>query len=393
VKIIYNLGVKRGDDGSKHLDIQMHGVIDGGFWEDDAVNTSNVISEMNQHRDAKTIGVRINSMGGSAFGGVAMYNALQDHPADVTCTVEGLAASAASLVAMAGKTVMGKGAMMMIHSPSTVAQGNSRDLRKMADVLDKVQDSLATIYTAKTGKSLDAVNDLLDDETWMTADEACAAGFADEVMPDVKTDYGPGEQVPAEQEDEDDDGDAEDRAPQLTADGVRWGGVLFPVNVLPQQILAMAKPPVQTSALVAPPVLAIVPPPAPAPAAAPLTRAELELRAPELIKAIAAEGHAAGVAAERTRLKEIDDLGVAGCTELVAAAKYGEKPSDAAALALAIVKAGQHAGADLLAVRRQESQPLVAIAPGAIDQTAAAEQARLVKAMVDGGNARRGGVR
>lgn len=388
---IWNLNVKRGADGSKHLDIQMHGVIDGGWGDEDGVDTAKTIAEMQQHRDAKTVKVRINSLGGSAFGGVAMYNALQDHPGEVTCCVEGIAASAASLVAMAGKTVMGKGAMMMIHPPATVAIGNAADMRRTADVLDKVQDSLASIYTAKTGKSLNEVNDLLDAETWMTADEAVASGFANEVMPDVKTDYGPGEQVPAEQDDAE-DGDPEAHTPIIVAEGVQWRGVLFPAAKLPQQVLAMAKQPPA-----APPVLAVVPPPIaaePAPIVAlepVLTRADLDRRAPELVKALLEEGRTAGATAERARLQAIDDLGVKGCPELVAAAKYGAAACDASALAVAVVKAGKAAGADLLAIRRQESEPLAAIAASAPDQTAAAAEARHIQAMVAGGNARRGG--
>ncbi len=397
---IWNVNVKRGADGSKHLDIQMHGYIDDG-WSDDGIDSADVVSELNQHLDAKTVQVRINSGGGSAFGGVAMYNALQAHPGEVTCCVEGLAASAASLVAMAGKTVMGKGAMMMIHPPLTVAMGNAEQFRKTADVLDKVQDALAEIYKSKTGKSLDEINDLLDAETWMNGDEAVAAGFADEVMPDVKTAYGPGEQVPAEQE---------NRGPQLTADGagVIWNGVTFPVAKVPwKKIIDMVLPPVQTSA--APPptpptpaapaaVLAIVPPEPAQPTAVvaslqqrALTRQVLAEQAPELLAVVLEEGRAAGVAAERARLQAIDELGVTGCAELVAAAKYGEKPTDAAALAMAVVKAGKVAGSELLALRRQESTPLVAIATGAPDQTAAAAEARIIAAIVAGGNARRGG--
>ena len=431
-KKIFNLTVKRGDDGGKHLDVQMHGVIDGGWMDEgDNIDTSDIISKLNEHRDAKTVGVRINSIGGSAMGGVAMYNALNAHPGEVTCTVEGLAASAASLVAMAGKTVMGKGAMMMIHSPSLATMGNASELRKTADLLDKVQDALAGIYVAKTGKSKDEINDLLDDETWMTADEAKAAGFADETMPDVKTDYGPGEEVPAEQDDEtandaapgqhgkptnddgdddaedvvtaddddddddsdgeegeDDDGAEQDRAPRLTTDGlaVRWAGVSFPVARLPGQIVLMAKPP----KAVPTPHLAAVPR-APVVAELPLERADLERRNPTLLAALMADGYKAGVAAERARLKEIDDLGVKGCADLVAEAKYGARATDAAGLAVAIVKGGQAAGADLLAVRRQESKTLAAVTVGAPDQSEASAEARTINAITAGVNSRRGG--
>lgn len=376
---IWNLNVKRGADGSKHLDIQLHGVIDGGWLDDDGVNTSDVVAELQNHLDAKTVEVRINSVGGSAFGGVAMYNALEAHPGEVTCRVEGLAASAASLVAMAGKTVMGKGSMMMIHSPSAGVMGNAAELRKAADWLDKVQDSLASIYTAKTGKSLDEVHGMLDAETWMTAEEAVASGFADSVADKPADD-------PADPADPADDVD--DDQPQMTADGLRWAGVTFPAASLPQQILAMATKPVQTPAPAAPPVLAIVPPPAPE---LPIARAELQRRSPELLAALIEEGHAAGAAAERARFRAIDDLDLKGCTDLIAAAKYGDKPMDAPALAVAAIKAGHQAGAALLDARRAESLALAGVGAGAPDQAAVANKARMIQAIADGGNARRGG--
>lgn len=404
---IWNLNVKRGADGSKHLDIQMHGVIDGGWYDEAGVDTAETIAELNQHRDAKTVRVGINSVGGAAFGGVAMYNALQDHPGEVTCVVEGLAASAASLVAMAGKTVMGKGAMLMIHPPAAMAMGNATDLRKTADVLDKIQDSLAGIYQSKTGKSLDEINGLIDDETWMTADEAVAAGFADETGDPMGGD-GDSSTETADPDKGEDDNDE----PQMTADGVVWAGVTFPAAKLPQQIVAMAKKPVvavqapgaagtvantitatavQTPApqpALPPPVLAIVPPPEPQP---PITRAELALRSPELVAALLEEGRAAGAAAERARLQAIDELGLKGCVELIAAAKYGEKPMSAPELAVAAIKAGHQAGAELLASRRKESQALAGVVVGAPDQTQSSKEAQLLTAMVTGINSQRGG--
>jgi ATP-dependent Clp protease protease subunit len=386
----WNLNVKRGADGSKHVDLQIHGVIDGGWMDpDEGVNTSDVISEMQQHLDAKTIGVRINSVGGSAFGGVALYNALQAHPGEVTCFVEGLAASAASLVAMAGKTCMGVGAMMMIHPPLTVAMGNASELRKTADTLDKVQSGIAAIYTAKTGLSAKDVNDLVNAETWMTAEEAVAAGFADEIANAPAA----GDEDGIDEPDPSDPNEGNEDEPQMVGDAVRWRGAEFPVANMPQQILAMAKTPapqapVVAAAPTAPPVLSLVPPPAPPP---PLSRAEIELRAPDVLSAVKAEGHQAGSAAERARLQAIDDLGLpAGCADLVNAAKYGEKPLDAAALAVAVVKAGKQAGAELLAQRRVESRALADVVTNAPDQTAAAEEARHINAMVAAINARRG---
>jgi ATP-dependent Clp protease protease subunit len=375
---VWNLGISRGADGSKHLDLQIHGVIDGG-WMDDGigVNSAEIISELQKHLDAKTIGGRINSIGGSAFAGIAMYNALQSHPAEVTMTVEGLAASAASLVAMAGKTVMGRGAMMMIHPPSAAVFGNATDLRKAADWLDKVQTGIASIYVEKTGKSLNAVNKLIDAETWMTADEAVASGFADSV--------GGPSPVSAE--------------PRMTSDGVVWQGVKFPAALMPERVLNMAKeiaPPAPAApqspvVTVAAPAVAVPPVNTIDPRA--LNREVMAKEAPALLAALLDEGRAAGAAAERERLKAIDELGLKGCDELVNAAKYGDKPSDARDLAVAAIKAGKQAGADLLAARERESQAAAGVKQSAPTKSTEDAEMAAAKNIAEHANRRHGGAR
>jgi hypothetical protein len=281
---------------------------------------------------------------------------------------------------------MGVGAMMMIHPPLSLAMGNAADLRKTADVLDKVQTGLSAIYTTKTGKSLDEITKLVNDETWMTADEAVAAGFADAVGDPMGADGDEGEPDPDDPNEGNEDEPTEPA--RLDVNTVMWNRVKFPATALPERILAMVKPPETKPAAVPAPVLAIVPPPPPEPV---LSRAEIERRAPEVVAVIKAEAQAAGVAAERARLQGIDDLGLKGCADLIAAAKYGPSPMDAPTLAVAAIKAGHQAGIEMLAARRVESRPLAGVVAGAPDQTASAEQARIVKAIADGGNARRGG--
>lgn len=137
--------------------------------------------------DAKTIKLAINSPGGSVFDALAMYNALRQHPANVEVTVLGVAASAASLVAMAGDTiVMPENAFMMIHNPLNFAYGNADELREMADVLDKIGASLVATYANRTGLPEDEIKALLDAETWLNAEEAVLKGFADELQPALK---------------------------------------------------------------------------------------------------------------------------------------------------------------------------------------------------------------
>lgn len=132
--------------------------------------------------DVSDITVRINSPGGSVFDGLAIYNALRDHPARVTTRIDGYAASIASVIALAGDTVrMADNALMMIHSPWSAVMGSAEDMRTEAAILDKVEDNMVAIYTERSSMDADEVRAALRAETWYTAEEARAAGFADTV--------------------------------------------------------------------------------------------------------------------------------------------------------------------------------------------------------------------
>ncbi|HLX83804.1 MAG TPA: head maturation protease, ClpP-related [Terriglobales bacterium] len=135
--------------------------------------------------DFSSVNVSINSPGGSLFDGVAIYNTLKACGKPVTVNIVGLAASAASLIAMAGdKVTMQLGTQLMIHRAMAISAGYSNDMRKMADTLDAVSASAADIYVAKTGMSKDAVLTLMEAETWMSPEEAVAQGFATSVSKD-----------------------------------------------------------------------------------------------------------------------------------------------------------------------------------------------------------------
>jgi ATP-dependent protease ClpP protease subunit len=126
------------------------------------------------------IELHINSPGGSAFDGLAIMNILRDHPARVEVVIDGLAASAASLVAMAGDSVrMPKNALMMLHDPATVTFGTTKDHDRAIEMLDKVKLAAIQTYAAKTTKSHDAIQQWMSDETWFAGDEAVEAGLAD----------------------------------------------------------------------------------------------------------------------------------------------------------------------------------------------------------------------
>jgi ATP-dependent Clp protease, protease subunit len=129
--------------------------------------------------------LRINSPGGDAFEGMAIGNLIKSQKKPVKVCVDGLAASAASIVAMCGDSIeMSPNSMMMIHNAWSVAVGNSTELRKMADTLDKVSASIAQSYVDKTGKSMDDIKSMMDAETWMSAEDCVSNGFAHSVTKD-----------------------------------------------------------------------------------------------------------------------------------------------------------------------------------------------------------------
>ena len=137
--------------------------------------------------DISTLDVYINSPGGDIFAGFSLYNILNRHPAAKTVHIDGLAASAASVVAMAGDTIkMPANATMMIHNAWTYASGGAEDLRKTADELDRINDQIADIYAARTGKDKADISDLMTAETWMSGTEALDMGFVDELIENKK---------------------------------------------------------------------------------------------------------------------------------------------------------------------------------------------------------------
>lgn len=134
---------------------------------------------------ASTITVKINSPGGDVFDGLAIYNALRGHASKVVTQVEGLAASAASFIAMAGDEIaMHESSFMMVHHPWTFALGNAKDLRAVADILEKIGGSLVDIYAKKSGLPVEDVDKMLTDETWLTAAEARDLSLIDRVLDD-----------------------------------------------------------------------------------------------------------------------------------------------------------------------------------------------------------------
>lgn len=162
--------------------LYLYGPIDSMTWWGDEITPARFLADLTALGDIAQLDVYINSDGGDVFAGQAILSMLKRHPANVTVHVDGLAASIASVIAMAGDQVlMPRNAMMMIHNPWSFMMGNSADFRKMADDLDQIRESLIAAYQDKTGMDRDKLVALLDAETWLTADEAVAYGFADEI--------------------------------------------------------------------------------------------------------------------------------------------------------------------------------------------------------------------
>ena len=159
--------------------IDIFGEIVGEKWFDEETSATSFRDALKELGDVSIINLSINSGGGSVFDGIAIYNMLKSHKATVNVYVEGLAASIASVIAMAGDTItMRSGSMMMVHMPWTLSQGNAEEMRKTADTLEKTGDNIVDIYSERTGITSDEIRNIMNDETWLSAEEAVEQGWA-----------------------------------------------------------------------------------------------------------------------------------------------------------------------------------------------------------------------
>jgi ATP-dependent protease ClpP protease subunit len=172
--------------GPGQAEILIYDPIGGGFFGD-GVTAKRFVDDLEGLGDVRDILVRINSPGGEVFDGFAIFNALKNHPAQVHVQIDGLAASIASVIAMSGDLItVGDGAMLMIHDPWSLAMGDADDMRAAADMLDKVKVGIAQAYVNRTGLDAAEIDAMMTAETWFTADEAVAQGFADERTRDTE---------------------------------------------------------------------------------------------------------------------------------------------------------------------------------------------------------------
>ncbi|KJF26090.1 peptidase S14 [Clostridium aceticum] len=174
------------------LDMYIYGDVKGDYfdwWEWERVESetsaNHFRNELAKYPDAKQINIYINSYGGSVFEGTAIYSQLRRHPAEKVVYIDGFACSVASVIAMAGdRVIMPKNTMMMIHDAMNVAVGNARQLRKAADDLDVIMEGNRQAYLEKSNGKMEEgkLIELLEAETWLTAQQCIEYGFADELL-------------------------------------------------------------------------------------------------------------------------------------------------------------------------------------------------------------------
>ena len=174
------------DEGSERV-LELYGTIAETSWFDDDVTPQMFHDELFAGKGPVT--VWLNSPGGDCIAASQIYTMLMDYKDDVTIKIDGIAASAASVIAMAGTTVlMAPTALMMIHNPMTMAYGNHADMEKAIEMLDEVKESIINAYEIRTGMSRAKLSHLMDSETWMNAGKAIELGFADDILTDTKKD-------------------------------------------------------------------------------------------------------------------------------------------------------------------------------------------------------------
>lgn len=175
----YDIKNKNEDIG----EIYIYGDIEDWKFVQEDVTPIDFINKIKALGEIKTLNIYINSPGGSVFAGQAIYNIIKRQKAQTNVYIDGIAASIASIIALAGdKVYMANNSLYMIHLPFTIALGNSDDFRKLADTLDKVTEISINVYEEKTGLERKEIKEMLKNETWMTADEALEKGFIDEIQ-------------------------------------------------------------------------------------------------------------------------------------------------------------------------------------------------------------------
>lgn len=307
----------------------------GERTDEPAVTSEAINRELAELRNASHVTVRLNSCGGDLYAGLAIHDVLRALPADVTVRVEGIAASAASVIACAGdRVVVTPGSILMVHEGALALCGyyTGADVRALAEDMDAGVRAMLAVYAAKTGRPVEELREVVEAETWMVGQEIVDAGFADEL-----------------EEYDGADGDAEDEVTTDEGGETVIAGVAHDLSRfrhvpdLAARVSASVRHITQTPA--ATPAVSDMAAP---PSAAPEERGEVFMNISELREQhpdLVAEIEAAARQSERDRLAAIDEVAEGLPADLVREAKYGEAPMSAEQMALAALRSQREARA------------------------------------------------
>ena len=290
------------------------------YWDD--ISDKVFKQDIENLGDVENITLHINSPGGSVFSAVAIANTLKNHKAKVIANIDGLAASAATIITSACDTVrMPKNALFMIHNPITFAYGNNQEMQKTVEMLDKVKNSIIETYLNKTKTDKETLSELMDNETWMNAEEAKEYGFIDEIL--------------------DENVEKEVIENKLIINNMAFDISKFK-NFKEKKIQEPRVINISVNSTGSPEEIAdkfrniLNSTENQKNKGGNMTLEELKNKFPELRNQIFNEGKEAGITKERERMREIDNLDVSNYSELVENAKYND-PVEASVLAVNIL--------------------------------------------------------
>ena len=309
------------NDEEKSAELILYGSIGSDeYWDD--ISDKAFKQDIENLGDVENITLHINSPGGSVFSAVAIANILKNHKAKVTANIDGLAASAATIITSACDTVrMPKNALFMIHNPITFAYGNNQEMQKTVQMLDKVKNSIIETYLNKTKTDKETLSELMDNETWMNAEEAKEYGFIDEIL--------------------DENVEKEVIENKLIINNTAFDISKFK-NFKEKKIQEPRVINISVNSTGSPEEIAdkfrniLNSTENQKNKGGNMTLEELKNKFPELCNQIFNEGKEAGITKERERMREIDNLDVSNYSELVENAKYND-PVEASVLAVNIL--------------------------------------------------------
>ena len=309
------------NEEEKSAELILYGSIGSDeYWDD--ISDKAFKQDIENLGDVENITLHINSPGGSVFSAVAIANTLKNHKAKITANIDGLAASAATIITSACDTVkMPKNALFMVHNPITFAYGNNQDMQKTLEMLNKVKNSIIETYLNKAKTDKETLSELMDNETWMSAEEAKEYGFIDEILDEnVEKEVIENKLIINNMAFDisrfKNFKEKKNQEPRVINISVNSTGNPEEIADKFRNILNSTENQKNEGGN--------------------MTLEELKNKFPELYNQIFNEGEEAGVTKERERMREIDNLDVSNYSELVENAKYNE-PVEASVLAVNIL--------------------------------------------------------